>query len=172
VILHEMGHVIGIGTLWSTLGLLQDPVQDTAQSPRPDTHFTGPLAIAAFDQAGGASRTSGQKVPVENQSNSFGSLNGHWRESTMDRELMTPFLDGGGRNPLSPITVQSLADLGYAVSTTDTDAFTVPFPNGFPGLGSDSEGKIPLIDDILWMPLRVVDDSSGRILRILPAGGG
>ncbi|NNK62505.1 MAG: hypothetical protein HKO98_04780, partial [Gemmatimonadetes bacterium] len=29
VILHEMGHVIGIGTLWSTLGLLQNPVQDT-----------------------------------------------------------------------------------------------------------------------------------------------
>jgi hypothetical protein len=172
VILHEMGHVLGIGTLWSTLRFLQDPVQDTAQSPRPDTHFTGPLAIAAFDAAGGAGRTSGPKVPVENQSNSFGSLNGHWRESTMDRELMTPFLDGGGvANPLSAITVQSVADLGYTVSLTGVDAFTVPFPNGFPGLLGGSEEKIPLIDDILWMPLQVVDDETGRVVRVIPPGG-
>ena len=171
VILHEMGHVLGIGTLWSTLGFLQDPVQDTAQSPRPDTHFTGPLAIAAFDALGGAGRTSGAKVPVENQSNSFGSLNGHWRETTMDRELMTPFLDGGVANPLSTITVQSLADLGYVVTNVGTDDYTVANPNGAPGSEPGGGEKIPLIDDILWMPLRVVDDRTGQVVRVLPPLG-
>lgn len=48
VIVHEMGHVLGFGTLWPRVGLLRDPASETSA---PDTHFTGPLAIAAFDEA-------------------------------------------------------------------------------------------------------------------------
>ena len=62
VVLHEMGHVLGIGTIWSRLGLLRDPASETEA---PDTHFTGPLAIEAFDEAGGTGY-GGAKVPVEN----------------------------------------------------------------------------------------------------------
>jgi len=168
VIVHEMGHVLGIGTLWGTKGFLQNaaPVGQTA--PGPDTHFNGPLAIAAFNTAGGLNRTAGQKVPVENVGNG-GSINGHWRESVMDRELMTPFIDA--TNALSIISVQSLADLGYEVSNDAAEAYTVPSPNAVPGLAAPSDQKIPLIDDIIWMPLRVVAED-GRVIRILPAGGG
>ena len=63
VVLHEMGHVLGIGTIWSRLGLLRDPASETEA---PDTHFTGPLAIEAFDEAGGTGYR-GAKVPVENR---------------------------------------------------------------------------------------------------------
>ncbi|NNF37411.1 MAG: hypothetical protein HKN71_01995, partial [Gemmatimonadetes bacterium] len=104
VILHEMGHVLGIGTLWSTKGFLQNAATAGQTPPGPDTHFDGPLAIAAFNTAGGQNRTAGQKVPVENVGNA-GSINGHWRESVMDRELMTPFIDSGVDNPLSIISV-------------------------------------------------------------------
>ena len=40
VVLHEMGHVLGIGTLWGELGLIQNP--SLPSSPGVDTHFTGP----------------------------------------------------------------------------------------------------------------------------------
>ena len=62
LVLHEMGHVLGIGIIWDDLELLQDPA---SEEQAPDTHFTGPLAIAAFDEAGGRDYT-GAKVPVEN----------------------------------------------------------------------------------------------------------
>lgn len=171
VIIHEMGHVLGIGTLWNTKGLLQNAAPSGQTAPGPDTHFNGPLAIEAFNTAGGVTRTSGQKVPVQN-TGSAGSINGHWRESTMDRELMTPFIDGGVNNPLSIVSVQSLADLGYEVSNDAAESFTVPNPNGVSGIGNQVEIKIPLVDDILWMPLRVVDDETGRVIRVIPAGGG
>ena len=61
-ILHEMGHVLGIGTIWDRLGLLRNPASDTEA---PDTHFSGRLAIDAFNEAGGTGYR-GAKVPVEN----------------------------------------------------------------------------------------------------------
>ena len=64
VILHEMGHVLGIGTLWDRFGLLRNP--SLAAETEVDTHFAGVLAVEAFDGAGGASYTAGAKVPVEN----------------------------------------------------------------------------------------------------------
>ena len=102
---HEVGHVLGIGTrVWSNLGLLQDPDGDR--------HFNGPLAIAAFDDAGGRDYM-GKKVPVEGS---------HWRYSVLPGELMGP----RGGEALSAITVQSLADLGYGVDVTQADPYTLP----------------------------------------------
>ena len=85
VILHEMGHVLGIGLIWDRLDLLRNPASATSS---PDTHFTGPLAIAAFDEAGGAGYP-GAKVPVHNEDGQ-GSRNSHWRESVLALEVMTP----------------------------------------------------------------------------------
>ncbi len=169
VILHEMGHVLGIGTLWGIKGFLQNAAPNGQTPPGPDTHFNGPLAIEAFNDAGGQNRTSGQKVPVQNTGQA-GSINGHWRESTMNRELMTPFLDGGVNNPLSIISVQSLGDLGYEVSNDAAESYTVSSPNGVPSFARPDD-RIPLIDDILWMPLRVLEDETGRVLRVIPVGG-
>jgi hypothetical protein len=119
VILHEMGHVLGIGTLWSHLGLLQNP--STAAAPL-DTYFTGAGAIAGFNAIGGNTYTGGQKVPVENTGGP-GTMNGHWRESVLQNELMTGFLNSNVANPLSVLTARSLADLGYAVDPAAADPF-------------------------------------------------
>ena len=51
VILHEIGHALGFGPLWHDSGFLQD-------SGGTDPHFNGPLAIEAFDAAGGTKYTS------------------------------------------------------------------------------------------------------------------
>jgi hypothetical protein len=119
VILHEMGHVLGIGTLWSHLNLLQNP--STAGAPQ-DTYLTGAGAIAGFNAIGGTTYTGGQKVPVENTGGA-GTMNGHWRESVLKNELMTGYLSSNSANPLSVLTARSLADLGYAVDPTAADPF-------------------------------------------------
>ncbi|MBW3569704.1 MAG: Ig-like domain-containing protein, partial [Gemmatimonadetes bacterium] len=77
VILHEMGHVLGIGTLWGSMGLLQNP---SSAGSVMDTYFSGAQALVGFDAIGGSTYTGGQKVPVENTGGP-GTANGHWRES-------------------------------------------------------------------------------------------
>ena len=123
LMLHEIGHTLGFGTNWDYL--LQNPslVYGNAIVPTPDTHFSGINAIAAFNAAGGSSYT-GEKVPVEN---TLGiSRDGHWRESVLDNELMTSRAAEAVSFPLSAITIQVLADMGYRVDVTQADAYTLP----------------------------------------------
>ncbi|WP_420461612.1 Ig-like domain-containing protein [Candidatus Palauibacter sp.] len=160
VVLHEMGHVLGIGTIWSRLGLLRDPASETEA---PDTHFTGPLAIEAFDEAGGTGYR-GAKVPVENRGGP-GRRNAHWRETVLRTELMTPSVRVGGSSPLSAITIQSLADLGYSVDTTAADPYRLPDADAARDI--DPGRLIPYGDDI-WRGPVVIVDRDGRIVRVIP----
>ncbi|MEA2722932.1 MAG: hypothetical protein QOH59_703 [Gemmatimonadales bacterium] len=162
VILHEMGHVLGIGTLWDFQGLLADPSLSPSGTPNPgaDPHFTGSQAIAAFDNAGGLTYV-GEKVPVEDMGG-VGTADAHWRESVLDNELMTGFI-GSGLNPLSRITIASLADQGYPVNFAAADPYSFL-------LGSlralDSRPKLLLKNDILRHPIRKVD-RHGRVTGVL-----
>ncbi|MEO1302686.1 MAG: leishmanolysin-related zinc metalloendopeptidase [Myxococcota bacterium] len=124
VIVHEMGHVLGIGTLWANLDLLENP--SIPDSPGADTHFSGPSTRAAFRRIGGED-FSGSTVPVENQA-VVGSSDGHWRESVFGQELMSPSVSiDDVTNPLSEVTVASLEDLGfYTVNFDGQDPFTLP----------------------------------------------
>lgn len=150
VVLHEMAHVLGLGTIWPTRGLLQNPSQPNNQGA--DTHFNGERAIAAFDAAGGAG-FSGSKVPVENMAGP-GSADGHWRESVMVNELMTPFLNAMQPSPMSAITIESFADLGYGVDISVADPFTVPNPSP-PRILAPGERVIDLSGDLYDGPVRV-----------------
>ncbi len=114
VILHEMGHVLGIGTIWTAKGLLQG-----AGTTNPI--FTGVNATAQYNQIFG---TSALGVPVENMGGP-GTANAHWRESVLGNELMTGYANPGS-NPLSKITIGSLADLGYVVNYAAADPYTKP----------------------------------------------
>lgn len=162
VILHEMGHVFGIGTFWRLAGLLIDPSLPDNQGA--DSHFKGPLTIAAFDEAGGTDY-DGPKVPVENRAGP-GSSDTHWRESVLDHELMTPFQNGGIADPLSTITIQSLADLGYQVNAALAEPFRLPGADIAPDIVEPVE-KIEYGDDILRGPIIVVD-RDGRVVRVIP----
>lgn len=158
VILHEMGHVLGFGTLWANAGLLVDP----AATGGTDPHFVGAAAIEAFDAAGGVSYSLGEKVPVEDTGGP-GTQDGHWRESVFNTELMTGFLDPGGANPLSEVTVASLADLGYPVNAGTGDAFTLDL---VASASANGAARIVLGDDIWRGPLiRMAPD--GRIVEVL-----
>ena len=69
--------------------------------------------------------TSATSVPVENTGGS-GTADAHWRESVFGNELMTGWLNSGITNPLSRITVASMADLGYQVNMNAADSYTPP----------------------------------------------
>ena len=157
VILHEMGHVLGIGTVWQSKGLLLNP--SLPSSSGADTHFTGAQALIGFNNIGGSTWTGGSKTPVENTQGGAGTRDSHWREGVLANELMTGFLNNGS-NPLSQLTVRSLVDLGYTVNLNQADAFNVtlflrmagsPEPTGF-----------EMKDDVYRVPLQKID-ATGRI---------
>ena len=159
VILHEMGHVLGIGTLWSEHGLLQNP---SSSNPGADTHFTGARAIQAFDNADGWDYT-GAKVPVENERDK--GQDGHWRERVLDHELMTGWTERGMPEALSAITIQSLADLGYRVDISRADAYSLPDPTQVSAKTAEGHG-LSFENCIRSGPIYVVDEQ-GRVLRII-----
>lgn len=117
VIIHEMGHVLGIGTIWSLRGLLTGA---GTTNPR----FTGQQATAAYNAIFGRNDSS---VPVEGLPSPAGSRDGHFRESVFGPELMSPFISfNDTSSPISRVTVASLADLSYQVNINAADRFTPP----------------------------------------------
>jgi hypothetical protein len=62
--------------------------------------------------------------------------------------------------------VESLADIGYVVDASGADAYTVFDPQGVPDFDTERD-LIRLVDDILIMPIRVVDPN-GNVVRIIP----
>jgi hypothetical protein len=114
VITHEMGHVIGIGTIWEHKRLLTGVGSNNPQ-------FTGAAAMRAYGDLKGAGPTA---VPVENTGGP-GTINSHWRETVFRNELMSGFI-GTPHNPLSAVTVGSLQDLGYRVDLDAAEPYQLP----------------------------------------------
>lgn len=117
VIIHEMGHVIGIGTIWQLQGLLQD-----AGTLAP--LFTGPLAQAEYASLLGSA--SVEDVPVEGSQAGPGTADGHWQEFTFGPELMTGYINSGMKNSISRLTVAALDDMGYDVNMDAADDYSLP----------------------------------------------
>ena len=115
VVLHEMGHTLGIGTLWDIGRNLLTGAGGS--NPR----YTGARGVAEWSALGGTS-----SVPVENTGGA-GTADSHWRESVFDTELMTGWIDSPPI-PMSAMTVSSLGDLGYAVDRDTADAYSLPSP--------------------------------------------
>lgn len=121
IALHELAHVLGFTkSHWERRGLLFNASKD---SPGADAYFYGLEARKAFNQVGGL-RYQGRKVPVENSwLAGRGGRDSHWRGSVFGTELM-----GYARTnaPLSLVTVQAMADLGYTVDASQADSYEVP----------------------------------------------
>ncbi|CAM9426270.1 unnamed protein product [Chrysoparadoxa australica] len=144
VILHEVGHVLGIGTLWSnsfpngnrcgasTACRAAGSSTDGFPYSAPDECFaTEEYATLDWDDV----LRSG--VPPTERAGGAGTMCAHWDEGTpydtpdgsrpsgtnnFSDELMTGFLSAQF-NPLSAITVGSLADIGYGVDFDAADEF-------------------------------------------------
>ena len=120
--MHTTGHGLGYGLFWGSL--LHNPVEEAGIGA--DTHFPDPATVAAFDAAGGAAWTGGTKVPVENSEE---NRDIHWRGDVVGHEVMSSWYTMGmpGHNPpLSAITVQAMAALGYEVDVSMADPYELP----------------------------------------------
>jgi len=115
VITHEMGHVIGIGTIWTEKKLLKG-----VRSNNPT--FVGANAMREYAALRGSANPL--PVPVENTGGE-GTVDSHWRDSVFGAELMTGFVNEGG-NPMSRMTIASLQDLGYQVNMAVAEPYHLP----------------------------------------------
>lgn len=168
VILHEMGHALGFGTLWDIsipgLGSIQ-LIQGggSCSAPAVNPTFSGSAARAAFygSVATGTTFTS-IPVPIENTSG-CGTAYSHWRKSTFGPELLTGFLSAGGATPLSAMSVQSLRDIGYVVNDVGADTYT--FQAFLQGLALS---RMQLIEDqsLIRGPITVINRSGRTVARI------
>ena len=150
VVLHEMGHILGIGTLWSyQRSLLTGRGTD-------DPFFTGVSAGQQFASLGGLTSYPGGAVPVEN-AGSTGTRDAHWRRTVFSNELMQGYARPGGM-PMSRVTIASLSDLGYTVTFAGSDSYSF-----FPALNSlASASSVSLGDDIARSALWAVDRTGAR----------
>jgi hypothetical protein len=113
VLTHELGHVLGIGTIWTrtSLALVTRGATDFrylgARGVRvSDWWARGPLGGVLLGEANGPGT-------------------GHWDEATFGTELMTPIINASVKNPLSLLTIEALADLGYVTSAAGADAYAL-----------------------------------------------
>ena len=113
VILHEMGHVLGLGSLWRSGNFVSnsDPYQ-----------YIGPYGLEAYKSVSGNSSAS--YVPLET-TGGRGTAGGHWSESLFNSELMTGYAENYPPMPISIVTVGALQDLGYTVNYAAADIFRI-----------------------------------------------
>ena len=153
--IHEIGHIVGIG--------IGEPWEEWKREPddsTPDPHFAGPLAIEAFDSAGGEDYP-GNKVPLE--INRSGRAGPHWREDVMEAEIMSPVYGG---KILSAITLQALADMGYDVDLTEADDYSL---NEILEMRGDEAlpDTVPIPVDVVRRGPVVVVDRNGKVVRVI-----
>jgi len=95
VVLHEMSHSLGFGSIWDRLGLVTNG------------EFTGANALQQYHDV---MHQTGN-IPVE-QDGGSGTAGSHWDEETFGNELMTGYLNDGA-NYFTGMSAASFADLGY-----------------------------------------------------------
>ena len=144
VIEHELGHVLGIGTLWDTNSFTSPAFAGTQSIYTDGTgQYTGAAGLAAWQTEFG--QPGATFVPVE-LGGGDGIANGHWNEvddgagltgitqagtgKDFRNELMTGWLNAP--TFVSQLTLNSLQDIGYTVAVPVPE----PLVGGFAALAS------------------------------------
>jgi len=129
VIKHEMGHVLGIGTLWSSNNVY---VNGSGQ-------YTGAAGVAAYRTE--FNQPNATYIPVE-LGGGAGTANAHWNETDggagatgivdgQGRDMTNELMTGWMNTPafVSKTTIASLQDIGYTVNLNGTNpTAAVPEP--------------------------------------------
>jgi hypothetical protein len=84
----------------------------------------------------------------------------------MDEEIMTGWLDPG-TNPVSAVTISSLADLGYTVDSSAADPLTIPVSASIVPRPGQARVGVQLIGDVSRGPIEVIDER-GHARRVIP----
>jgi hypothetical protein len=141
VVLHEMLHVLGVGTLWDNWGVTETEDFGTRRPSDDTLSYIGVEGLAEYQEENGPDSL----LFIETDGGS-GTAGGHWDDETYTNELMTGYL--AGADPyLADWTLASLNDIGYQ---------TVDFAPGVTGENSLSDG-INLDDVTFANNLEIVD---------------
>jgi len=164
LIFHEIGHVLGYGTLWDVGSNAFIDGAGTA-----DPRFNGSGAVAEFAALGGIGY-----VVLENDGGT-GTVESHWEETgtgakdtpgrqKFDTEIMTGIAEViGTAQPLSRVTIASMADLGYSVDMDQADVFVLPAapePGPAKASGAGAGWDVALSGPILML----MPDGSARVV--------
>src|SRR5690625_4880973 len=138
--LHEIGHVLGLGTMWDHAAQRHIDYAPAGTCRNTGTftrlpRYTSPEARSQFAALTGAG--AGQGVPLESNLGP-GSRCGHWDAGALPGEVMVAVLQIGRSHNVSRVTVGSLADLGYAVDYSKADQSYRPSSLGTAGLTGET----------------------------------
>ena len=123
VVIHELGHVLGIGPLWRRTGedLMRPGLQhcnDSSLDPGIPRTNKGARAVGEYHDLGGVGE------PLVSPGCS------HWDQATFGNESLVPSRvirpEGDNLTPVSRMTLGSLHDLGYVVDYGMADAYSLP----------------------------------------------
>ena len=138
VLLHEIGHILGIGSFWYLTGCPKTGYDDNGTTKH---YYTGTNAFREYNSCfAGFSNDAFLGIPIEDDGGA-GTSGVHPEEggvSSNDRyingilhpglgtELMTGWLDGSPvSTPLSKISLGFLEDIGYTVNYNLADVYTM-----------------------------------------------
>lgn len=174
VIAHEIGHVLGFGTLWQNdVGTFSGLIEGIGTD---NPVFIGENAVREFNHL---FQNSDQSVPLSSRSrtvpqNYDGRYGTHWQDTVFNTrngasELMTssfPLNQNTGTPSdvfLSRVTVGALEDLGYSVNYAAAESF--PMVNDGTG---QSQSTYPAVDFLPEQPVfgpalstRLIGEDSG-----------
>ena len=138
VLLHEVGHVLGIGTFWGHSGA---PIVSYQEDGLTKYYYTGQHAVREYKRHLSPIANDIVGIPVEDNGNA-GTINVHPEEGNeghvskdkryingvfhpgLDTELMTGWMDGTPQStPLSRITLGFLEDIGFNVNYNLADYY-------------------------------------------------
>lgn len=137
-ILHEMGHVLGLGTLWTGRG--GTPVLVTGVGG-PNPQYLGENANLESQRL----LRNSSNVVIETDGGP-GTAYSHWDDATYGNELMTGFLSPG-ENPLSRLTAAGMEDIGYEINYLAVDEYR--------GIGALDEDLNKAFEEIERIPFEI-----------------
>lgn len=131
LIVHELAHVMGFGTLWgSNLMSINGAWLGNSLYVKGSYQYTGAAALAAYQANYNRLATY---VPVENTGTpGDGTIDAHWEEDIFGRELMTGWMNES--NFIGAVTLGSFVDIGYVLTPVPVPGALLLFGAGLIGL--------------------------------------
>lgn len=99
VITHEIGHVLGLGTLWREGETFENYIYLKPKANAMDVILRNVNSGAVVEDEGG-----------------MGTAGSHWKEAVYGDEIMTGYIETSRVMPLSILSIGALEDLGYSVN--------------------------------------------------------
>lgn len=145
-ILHEIGHIFGIGPFWMRHDMLNIPKSSYQEDGMTKYYYTGVNAIREYksyfpdisgdlvgipiedDGGSGTQNYHPEEGDVLHYSQNNRMINGIYHPG-LEHELMTGWAEDNYISPLSRVTVGFLEDIGYQVNYNNVDYYNPTNPN-------------------------------------------